>query len=132
MEQDASWKEMFRPITSRLGNLQETVHPATAEMRTEQDIEPRCMLTVIDCFSQYSWVILVRQKCALDVGDSNKTVLNDMGSSKHLQMDLGREFYKPSFRSQMAMNKTNTYSSYGEMKTSIVDLFNRTLKTEMW
>ncbi|KAJ8880899.1 hypothetical protein PR048_017372 [Dryococelus australis] len=84
------------------------------------------MLTVIDCFSKYAWASPVSRKCDLDIGNTLKTILQNKGSPENLQMYLG------TFRSLMAANKINHYSTYSRLKASIVEQFNRTLDIEMW
>ncbi|KAL7290405.1 hypothetical protein TKK_0016096 [Trichogramma kaykai] len=51
---------------------------------------------------------------------------------KHLHIDRGKEFYNKDFEAVMNKYSIYLYSTYSNLKTSIVERFNRTLKTIMW
>lgn len=50
----------------------------------------------------------------------------------NIQSDAGKEFYNSKFMSLMKKYRINHYSTYSNTKASIVERFNRTLKTKMW
>ena len=93
----------------------------------------RYMLTVIDIFSKYSWAIPVKKKTGEDVTAAMKSVLRESGRvPKNLHTDRGNEFYNKNFQALMTKYGINLYSTYSNLKASICERFNRTLKNEMW
>jgi hypothetical protein len=51
---------------------------------------------------------------------------------KHIMSDAGREFFNKEFQALMKKNNINHYHTYSDLKASIVERFNRTLKNAMW
>lgn len=90
------------------------------------------LLTVIDAFSKYAWVMPIKQKTAEEVAKSFKLILNKGRVPKNLQTDDGKEFFNHTFKNLMSTYKINHYSTYSSLKASIVERFNRTLKNIMW
>ena len=91
------------------------------------------MLTVIDIFFEYAWVISAKKKTGEDVTVAMKSVLHESGRvPKNLPIDRGKEFYNKNFQTLMTKYKINLYSTYSNLKASICERFNRTLKNEMW
>jgi hypothetical protein len=60
-------------------------------------------------------------------------VFNGRQLPKNLQTDKGREFYNVEFR-RLVVDKygVNHYSTQSNLKASIIERFNRTLKSYMW
>lgn len=92
----------------------------------------RFLLTVIDAFSKYAWAIPIKTKKGLEVTKAMKSILNEGRHPKNLQTDDGTEFYNHNFRDLMQKHEINHYSTYSILKASIVERFNRTLKSMMW
>lgn len=92
----------------------------------------RYMLTVIDVFSKFAWAVPLKSKTGEDVTAAMKSILSQGRVPKNLQVDRGREFYNKSFQSLMDKYKINLYSTYSNLKASICERFNRTLKSKMW
>ena len=90
------------------------------------------LLTVIDCFTKYAWAVPVKSKTARDVTRAMGSIFARHTSPKNLQTDQGREFYNVEFQRLMAKFGVNHYSTQSNLKASIVERFNRTLKTAMW
>lgn len=90
------------------------------------------LLTVIDVFSKYAWAVPVKSKSAEDITRAMKSVLSEGKIPKNLQVDQGSEFYNSQFKPLMQKYKINLYSTYSNLKASIIERFNRTLKTWMW
>ena len=90
------------------------------------------MLTVIDVSSKYSWAIPVKKKTGEDVTAAVKSVLRESRRvPKNLHTDRGKEFYNKNFQALMTKYGINLYSTYSNLKASICERFNRTLKNEM-
>ena len=61
-----------------------------------------------------------------------KSVLAQGRVPKNLQVDRGKEFYNQSFANLMKHYNINLYSTFSNLKASICQRFNRTLKNKMW
>lgn len=93
----------------------------------------RYILVVINAFSKYVWAYPVKRKTGQAVADAMKKVLSSTKTSpKNLQTDMGKEFYNKEFQNLMKKFGINHYSSYSNLKSSIVERCNRTLKNMMW
>ena len=94
----------------------------------------RYLLTVIDSFSKKAWAIPVKNKTAEDVTKATNTILanNEKRIPKNFQSDKGKEFYNQQFTELMKKHGINHYSTYSNLKASIVERFNRTLKNLMY
>uniref|UniRef100_A0A0V0GC20 Putative polinton-1 pi n=1 Tax=Triatoma dimidiata TaxID=72491 RepID=A0A0V0GC20_TRIDM len=91
------------------------------------------ILAVIDCFSKYAWVEPVKSKGGQDVTQAMKTILNLSGRvPNNIQTDNGKEFYNISFKKLMEKYNINHYSTFSQIKSSIVERFNRTFKSMMY
>lgn len=92
----------------------------------------RYLLTVIDVFSKFAWAIPVKRKNGEDVTAAMRSILKDGRVPKNLQTDQGKEFYNANFEKLMEEFKIHLYSSYSNLKASIIERLNRTLKNRMW
>lgn len=92
----------------------------------------RYMLTVIDVFSKYAWAVPVKRKSGEDVTAGMESILKQGRIPKNLQTDRGKEFYNSNFDKLIKKYRINLYSTYTNLKASIVERFNRTLKNRMW
>lgn len=91
------------------------------------------LLTVIDCFSKFAWAVPLKQKTADSVAKAMENVfLSSKSTPKHIQSDQGKEFYNSKFNSLMKQYNVNHYSTFSNIKASIVERFNRTLKEKIW
>ena len=90
------------------------------------------MLTVIDVYSKYAWAIPVKTKKSRDVALAMAKVFLSGRIPRHLHTDQGKEFYNTEFRALMNKHGINHYSTFSNVKASVVERFNRTLKTKMW
>lgn len=90
------------------------------------------ILTVINAFSKFAWAIPVKSKSAKDVTNAMRKIFDESFIPKNIQTDNGKEFYNKEFKQLMEKYNVNHYSTYSSMKASIVERFNRTLKSNMW
>ena len=90
------------------------------------------ILTIVDIFSKFAWAIPVKSKTADDVTTAMKSVLIQGRVPKNLHVDRGKEFYNKSFSNLMKNYNINLYSTFSNLKASICERFNRTLKNKMW
>lgn len=90
------------------------------------------VLVVIDTFSKFAWTMPVKNKTKNEVTDAFYAILSKGRIPKHLQTDLGTEFYNDCFKNLMKTFKINHYSTYSVKKASIVERLIRTLKHKLY
>ena len=93
----------------------------------------RYLLTVIDVFSKYAFAVAFKKKDAKSVVEAFEKVLAEGRKPLKLQIDKGKEFVNESFLAKLRAKGIQYYTSQNEdVKCSVVERFNRTLKTKMW
>lgn len=94
----------------------------------------RYILTVIDVFSKYAWIALVRSKDASTVTNAFKQILDEAAprKPKRVQSDKGKEFFNKEFASLMKRHSIEHFASNSDQKAAVVERFNRTIKTRLW
>ena len=94
----------------------------------------RYLLTCIDCFSRYAWVVPVKKKSAKDMVEAFKKLFEQSHPRlpQRLQSDKGKEFVNSSVRALLTSKGISHFSSESVYKAALVERFNRTLKTKMW
>ena len=90
------------------------------------------MLTCIDVFSKYAWVRLLKNKSGLEVANAFASILAEGRVPQKLHSDRGKEFFNKHFQNLMSKNKITHFATGSELKASVVERFNRTLKSHMW
>jgi len=89
------------------------------------------LLTVIDCFSKYSWAIPIKTKTGEEVSKALEKIFKERKPNK-IQTDLGKEFYNSFVQKLFKKRNIIHFSTNSNVKASIVERFNRTLKEKMW
>ena len=89
-------------------------------------------ITVIDIFSKYAWDVPVKSKNGKDVTVAVKSILDQGRVPENMHTDRGKEFYNSQFENLMQLHNIKLYSTYSNLKASIIERFNRTLKNMMW
>ena len=84
------------------------------------------LLTVIDVFSRYVWMVPLKTKTGLEVTNALKKIFQYRKGSK-LWVDRGREFYNKHVQELIPL-----YSTENEEKSSVVERRNRTMKEKMF
>ncbi|EFA12198.1 Putative uncharacterized transposon-derived protein F54H12.3-like Protein [Tribolium castaneum] len=91
------------------------------------------ILMVINVFSKFVWAVPLKNKSALSVVNAMSEILKTRRNvPKNIQTDLGKEFYNKHFQQLMNKYKINHYSSYSNLKSSVVERVNRTIKGMMY
>lgn len=90
------------------------------------------LLTIIDIFSKFAWAVPMKSKTGKDTTDAMKSVLIQGRVPSKLHVDNGGEFYNSNFQSLMKKYNIHLYSTFSNLKASICERFNRTLKNKMW
>jgi len=91
------------------------------------------ILCVIDVFSKYAWAIPLKDKTATSINKAFKDIIKyNKRKPKYFWCDKGSEFYNNIFLRTLKTQDITIYSTYGEHKASVVERFNRTIKTWIW
>jgi len=92
----------------------------------------RYLLTCIDVFSKRAWAIPIKTKSARSVADAFEKILSE-GTCNMVQSDKGTEFLNFTFQSMLRRHGIHFYTSENvDLEASVVERFNRTLKTWMY
>lgn len=91
----------------------------------------RYILTCIDILSKYAWAIPLKTKRGEDIVRAFQAIFSTR-KPKCLQTDQGTEFKNKKFQKFLKLNGVRFFTTYNATKASVVERFNRTLKTKMW
>lgn len=86
---------------------------------------------MINCFSKLAFGVALKNKTGTEIAKALK-LIPDKHPMRHFQTDSGKEFYNPSVKKLMKSYNINHYSTRSDKKASVVERFNRKLKTIMW
>ena len=90
------------------------------------------LLTVIDVFSKRAWCVPLKNKSAVSLVAAFAPLLGDKAPIT-LQTDKGTEFLNRALQKLLKEYGVHHFATHNEeTKASIVERFNRTLKTRMW
>jgi hypothetical protein len=90
------------------------------------------ILTVIDVFSKFGWAVPLKFKKAEDTYNAFKFIIeSSKRKPRKLHIDAGREFYGKCKQYLQSLG-IQLYIVESELKASVVERFNRTLKEKMW
>ena len=84
------------------------------------------ILSVIDIFSKYGWLIPIKDKKGITVANALKTIFKERRPDK-LWVDNGKEFYNKDVKGLIEI-----YSTNNEEKSSVVERWIRTMKEKMY
>jgi len=84
------------------------------------------LLTAIDIFSKYGWMIPLKNKTVTDVASALQKLFKERNPKK-LWVDKGKEFYNKHVQQLVEL-----YSTENEEKSSVVERWNRTMKGKMF
>lgn len=90
------------------------------------------LLTCIDIFSKYAWAIPLKSKHSTTVMTAFDKILQDERIPVKVQADQGTEFLNKQFQKYLQTRNIEFFSTDSELKASVVERFNRTLKEKMW
>ena len=92
----------------------------------------RYLLTCIDIFSKYSWVILLKDKKGITIKNALQKIFKER-KPKFLWTDRGTEFYNKQVQDLLNENNIKLYSTNNsEIKSAVIERFNRTFKNMMY
>ena len=84
------------------------------------------MLTVIDIFSKFVWIVPLKRKTGQEVANAFSRNLNERRPSK-MWVDRCREFHNKDVQKLV-----EHYSTENEEKSCVIERFNRTIKEKMF
>ena len=92
----------------------------------------RYLITCIDIFSKYSWVIPLKDKKGINVKNALEKIFKQR-KPKFLWTDKGTEFYNKQVQDLLNEDSIKLYSTNNsEIKSAVVERFNRTFKNMMY
>ena len=92
----------------------------------------RYLLTCIDIFSKFAWVIPLKDKKGITIKNALQKIFNKR-KPKYLWTDKGTEFYNKQVQDLLNENNIKLYSTNNsEIKSAVVERFNRTFKNMMY
>ena len=93
----------------------------------------RYFLCVIDIFSIYTWVVLLKGKKGVSIVNAFQNILNDSDRKPNkIWIDKRSEFYNNSFKKWLEDNDIETYLIHNEGKSVVAERLIRTLKTKTY
>ena len=125
---------MFQPVV--VFDIDQQWVADLVEMQTlaKQNKGFRYILVVINAFSKYAWAQPIKKMSGKDVAEAFVKILKTARGRKPqtLQTDAGKEFYNQVFQTLMKQQNIRHFSTHGDAKDSIVERFNRSVKSKMY
>ena len=90
------------------------------------------LLICIDVFSKFAWAVSLKNKVGESLVNGFQSILDHSRSPEKLKTDRGTEFLNRNFQSLLEENSIHFFIRNSELKASMVEHFNHTLKTRMW
>ena len=92
----------------------------------------RYLLTCIDIFSKFAWVIPLKDKRGITIKNTLEKIFKQR-KPKFLWTDRGTEFYNKQVQDLLNENNIKLYSTNNsEIKSAVIERFNRTFKNMMY
>jgi hypothetical protein len=89
------------------------------------------ILTCIDVFSRFAYAIPIKTKSGLEVKEAIEKMVKEASAPRHVQTDLGKEFYNSHVQAYFKKQNINHYSVNSQFKAALVERFNRTLREKL-
>ncbi len=90
------------------------------------------LLSVIDIFSKYGWMVPLKNKSGKSVAEAFQAIFKDGRIPKKVWVDKGKEFYNKDVKVLLQVSGTELYSTENEEKSSVIERWNRTMKEMMF
>jgi transposase InsO family protein len=94
----------------------------------------RFLLTVIDVFSKFAWVIPVKSKTSQSLVEAFQKLFNQSAPRRprRLQTDKGTEFLNKHVKRLLEEQNIEHFTGNSDKKAAVVERFNRTIKHRIW
>ena len=128
-------KRKFPRRKTVVGGIDHQWQADLADMQTlsMSNSKYRYLLCVIDVFSKFAWVVPIKDKTGKSLIQAFQSILKKGRSPLSLQTDKGREFLNKEFQAFLEKHDIHFFTSENpETKASVVERFQRTLKSRMW
>ena len=89
-------------------------------------------LMVIDVFSKYGWIRGLKDKKTETVSKAFDDIFKSKRKPRMLWTDKGSEFISKHFKDFLKREGIGIYHTENEEKSSVVERWNKTMKTNMW
>ena len=90
------------------------------------------LVTTIDVLSKYAWVVPMKDKTGKSLVEAFKKILKGGRKPTKLHTDHGTEFLNKQFQAFLQKHDIQFFTTNNETKASVVERFNRTLKSKMF
>ena len=125
---------LFQPVV--VFDIEEQWVADLEEVQTiaKQNKGLRYILVVIDAFSKYARAQPIKKKTGKDASEAFAKIHKQADGCKPqtLQTDEGKEFYNQVFQNLLKQHDIHHFSTHGDAKASIVERFNRTIKSKLY
>ena len=89
------------------------------------------LLCAIDLFSNYAWVIPIKDKKGTSIVNACKKIISKRKPNK-IWVDQGSEFCNNTFKNYLKINNIEMHSTFNEGKYVVAERFIRTLKNKIY
>ena len=116
-----------------VGGINEQFQSDLVDMQSLADFNDgyKYLLTCIDILSKYAWAIPLKDKSSANVKNAFEKIFSER-TPESLQTDSGKEFTNKVVQNFLKAKKVHFFTTNNATKASVVERFNRTLKTKMW
>ena len=93
----------------------------------------RFLLCIIDIYSKYDWVVLLKDKKGVSIVNAFQSILKKSNRKPNkIWVDKGGEFYNRSMKSWLEKTDIEMYSTHNEGKFVVAERFIRTIKNKIY
>jgi len=118
------------------GHIDQQWQADLADMQTleTENSKYRYILTCIDVLSRYGWAVPVISKSTKDMLTAFRELfrVSRPRIPQRLQTDKGKEFFNTEVSAMLRKKGIHHFASNSDTKASIVERFNRTVKSSIW
>lgn len=119
-----------------LSNINELWQADLTDMRTysKYNDDYNYILCVIDVFSKYAYTRIMKNKKSITIKKCFESIFDEANTTPtHIQSDKGTEFVSKVVQIYFKSKNINYYTTNNpDIKASVVERFQRTLKMKMW
>lgn len=119
-----------RPVTSPTINFRFQADLMVMDKIYRQNSFYKYILVVIDVLSRFAWAFPLKTKKASEVAEAFDKLFSKV-KPKYVQNDFGTEFYGQDVQRIFKKHGVEMYSTYSNVKASVVERFIRTLRQKI-
>ena len=106
---------------------------ADMQLLSRYNKEIKFLLCAIDIFSEYAWVIPLKDKKSISIVKAFQSILKQLNRKPNkIWVDKGSEFYNAYFKKWLQDNDIAMYSIHNEEKSVVAERFIRTSKSNIY